>query len=204
LFRAISIVTVCIQTVRPKRHIALSSTFVNDLRAYTTRARGESESPMHRLTAAERHLFVQEASTVAKRWRQQVDERLKDLGLTEARWSALYWLHGAPAGLSQTALAERAGVEAATLVRTLDLLERQGLVRREPSPRDRRVNVVRVTPAAAPLVEKVEALEEQLASEAFDDFSLDEYRALITLLQRVRMRLQSLGPPAATAAASAA
>ena len=150
---------------------------------------------MDRLTAAERHQFVQEASTVAKRWRQQVDERLKDLGLTEARWSALYSLYGVPAGLSQTALAERAGVEAATLVRTLDLLERQGLVRREPSPRDRRVNVVRVTAAAAPLVEKVEALQEELASEAFEDFSADEYRALVTLLQRVRIRLQSLGHP---------
>lgn len=157
---------------------------------------------MDGLTAAERHRFVQEASSVAKRWRQQFDERLKNLGLTEARWCALYWLYAAREGLSQTALAERAGVEAATLVRTLDLLEQQGLVRREPSPRDRRVNLVRITAAATPLVERVEALEEELASEAFEDFSVDEYQALVTLLQRVRMRLQNLSHPVATASAA--
>ena len=51
------------------------------------------------------HYFARELVVVARRWRTRLDERLKCLGLTEARWAALYWLWQSPDGLSQTALA---------------------------------------------------------------------------------------------------
>jgi MarR family transcriptional regulator for hemolysin len=50
-------------------------------------------------------------------------------------------------GLSQTELAERVGIEGPTLVRHLDRLCAEGLVRRVADERDRRVSRVELTPA---------------------------------------------------------
>src|SRR3979490_1863920 len=55
----------------------------------------------------------------------------------------------APGGLelSQRQLAERMGVEAPTMVRHLDRLEKEGLIQRRRDARDRRVTRITVTPA---------------------------------------------------------
>jgi DNA-binding MarR family transcriptional regulator len=48
-------------------------------------------------------------------------------------------------GLSQADLAERLGIERARLVRLLDGLEKRGLIRRRPSPLDRRSHALVLT-----------------------------------------------------------
>ncbi len=68
---------------------------------------------MHRVTAADKHVFAQELALVARRWRTRCDERLKHLGVDQASWSTLYWLKHSEAGISQAQLAERANVGAA-------------------------------------------------------------------------------------------
>jgi MarR family transcriptional regulator for hemolysin len=144
---------------------------------------------MNRLTPRDRHDFAQAISIVARRWRTRLDERLKPLDMSIARWGALYWLGQAGDGVSQATLAEMAGVEPPTLVRVIDQLEAQGLVQRQTSPTDRRVNLLHLTPAARPVVAEIEAEAERLRLELLDGLSFEQYQTALTVMQTLRDRL---------------
>jgi len=144
---------------------------------------------MDRLTSRDRHDFAQAISIVARRWRTRLDERLKPLDMSIARWGALYWLGQAGDGVSQAALAELAGVEPPTLVRVIDQLEAQGLVERRTNPADRRVNLLHLTPAARPLVAEIEAEAERLRVELLDGLSYDEYQTALSVMEKLREKL---------------
>lgn len=144
---------------------------------------------MHRVTAADKHVFAQELALVARRWRTRCDERLKHLGVDQASWSTLYWLKHSEAGISQAQLAERANVEPPTMVRVLDRLEAQGLVERRPSLTDRRVNHLQLTAAAEPVVREIEAVAEQLRSEVMSEITFEEFQAAMSLLRRLKAKL---------------
>ena len=144
---------------------------------------------MDRLTSRDRHDFAQAISIVARRWRTRLDERLKPLDMSIARWGALYWLGQAGDGVSQAALAELAGVEPPTLVRVLDQLEAQGLVERRVSPTDRRVNLLSLTEAAKPLVAEIEAEAERLRVELLEGVSFEEYQTALSVMQKLSDRL---------------
>ncbi len=104
----------------------------------------------------------------ARGWRAAVDRRLKDLGMSQASWLAIAVAAKAAAPLAQIDLANRVGVEGATMVATLDRLERAGLIERTPSTTDRRVKRVVLTPAGLQLYAKVrheaDAVRKQLLS----------------------------------------
>ena len=144
---------------------------------------------MDRLTSRDRHDFAQAISIVARRWRTRLDERLKPLNMSIARWGALYWLGQAGDGVSQAALAELAGVEPPTLVRVIDQLEAQGLVERRVNPADRRVNLLHLTPAAKPLVAEIEAEAERLRVELLDGLSYEEDQAALGVMLKLRDKL---------------
>ena len=144
---------------------------------------------MDRLTSRDRHDFAQAISIVARRWRTRLDERLKPLDMSIARWGALYWLGQTGDGVSQAALADMAGVEPPTLVRVIDQLEAQGLVERRTSPSDRRVNLLHLTPAAKPLVAEIEAEAERLRLELLDGISYEDYQAALGVIHKLRDRL---------------
>ena len=144
---------------------------------------------MDRLTPRERHDFTQAITMVARRWRTRLDERLKPMDMSIARWGALYWLGQQTDGVSQAALADLAGVEPPTLVRVIDQLEAQGLVERKVSAMDRRVNLLRLTEAARPLVTEIEAEAEKMRVEMFGDLTFEEYEAVMAVMGKLRERL---------------
>lgn len=82
------------------------------------------------------------------------------------------------AGLSQSALSRALGVERSTLGVTLDRLERRDLLRRDPSPTDRRTNAIHLTDAGARLLVRLlpamsaqdEALLENLSAAEREQF----------------------------------
>ncbi len=144
---------------------------------------------MNRLSPRDRHDFAQSISVVARRWRTRLDERLKPMNMSIARWGALYWLGQAGDGVSQAHLAELAGVEPPTLVRVIDQLEAQGLVERRVSPTDRRVNLLSLTDAALPLVAEIETEAETLRMELLGDLSFEEYEMAVMVMAKLRSRL---------------
>ena len=75
-----------------------------------------------------RDQFPFAVARVTRRWRKLLDERLKDLGVTQARWTTMVYLQQGGEGLTQRELARLMAIENPTLVRLLDSLEPNPLV----------------------------------------------------------------------------
>ena len=109
---------------------------------------------------------------------------LQKHGVTVAQWMVLVVLWETD-GLTQKELSQRVAVETATLSRTVDRMERDGLVTRDRSDVDRRQVHVRLTEYGAglwrDLVPEAEANQER----ALGGISEDEEELLRTLLRRV-------------------
>jgi MarR family transcriptional regulator, transcriptional regulator for hemolysin len=99
--------------------------------------------------------FSSALHNTARAWRQAIDRRLRYLGVSEASWMTIAVAAKAASPLSQSELADRLGVEGATMVAMLDRLVKAGLVVREPSSTDRRVNRVVLTDAGLQLYDTV-------------------------------------------------
>jgi len=101
--------------------------------------------------------FIDQLRRVTLRWRTRFDAELKAQGQTLVRARALVYLARRPEGMTQRELTEQLMVEHPTLVRILDALEEQGLIRREPIEGNRRANRLILSPAALPMVTELEA-----------------------------------------------
>ena len=78
---------------------------------------------------AEQH-FGYLVKDLATLWREIIDRRLEPLGLSAARWQPLVVLYRADEPLTQSMLAAALEIEAPTLVRLLDRLDRDGWIER--------------------------------------------------------------------------
>src|SRR5256714_2968767 len=84
----------------------------------------------------------------ARAWRLKLDERLKPMGLSQARWRTLLHLARTREPLTQSQIAQYLAIEEPTLVTLLHRLEKQGWVVRKSSHRDRRCKTVHLQPKA--------------------------------------------------------
>jgi MarR family transcriptional regulator for hemolysin len=99
--------------------------------------------------------FSDALHSTSRSWRQAVDRKLKYLGVSQASWMTIAMAAKARSPLSQSELADKLGVEGATMVAMIDRLVKAGLVLREASTTDRRVKHVVLTPAGLKIYEKV-------------------------------------------------
>jgi DNA-binding MarR family transcriptional regulator len=107
-----------------------------------------------------------------------------------------------PAGPRTPAeLADAAGVTRATMTGLIDTLERDGLVRREPDPDDRRMMSVRLTPKADAFVAALLPAHFQIMARLMAPLSETERKTLVALLTKI---LQSASELTATAHALSA
>jgi DNA-binding MarR family transcriptional regulator len=120
----------------------------------------------------------------AKRARRLVAARLEPLGIHpgQDRLLSELWLED---GLSQTELIERLSVEPPTVTGTVQRLERDGFVRREPDPRNRRVSRVFLTERGRELESPVRETWRDIEAELTRGLSPPEAKTLHELLGRV-------------------
>ena len=130
---------------------------------------------------------------VARMWRLRLDERLRPLGLSQARWVALYRLARLPQAPTQGELAAQLGVEGPTVARLLDSLETAGYVVRRPTARDGRVKIIRLTARARREAARIDRVAMALRHELLADLDAGEFTTATRLLRRLRRRLD---PPA--------
>jgi MarR family transcriptional regulator for hemolysin len=126
---------------------------------------------------------------IARRWRARLDARIAPFGLTEARWLALLHLSRGGDGLTQKQLAARLSIEGPTLVRTLDWLEREGLVERREAPHDRRAKTLHLTLKARPLTQRIEAAATGIRAEIMAGIPAAELAICLSVLERVAQGL---------------
>jgi len=119
------------------------------------------------------------------------DARLRDLGFATAQLPVLTALKEG-ARLSQTELARWAKVEQPTMAQLLSRMERDGLIRREPDPADRRSSLISLTEETLAKLPAGRAILEQGNKDATRGMSADEVKTMIALLRRVLVNVEAM------------
>jgi DNA-binding MarR family transcriptional regulator len=113
-----------------------------------------------------------------------MSEALEPYGLTQQQWSVIVAIVREP-GTDQRRVAERQNIDVNTASRLIDELEALKLLRRLPSPTDRRANQLLLTPAGARLQKKVQGPSISAQDRALACLNRREKTLLCELLTRV-------------------
>jgi MarR family transcriptional regulator for hemolysin len=121
----------------------------------------------------------------ARAWRQKLDERLRPMGLSQAKWRTLLHLSLAGNALTQAEIAARLGVEEPTVVALLHRLEREGWITRTNSSRDRRCKMVLLGRRAQRVISHINAAAKKLRHELLEDVSAADLRTCVRVLTQI-------------------
>jgi len=135
--------------------------------------------------------LVQETGRV---WRHKLDQRLRPLGLSQAKWRTL--AHLSRGHLTQCDLAQRLSIEEPTLARLLGKLEADRWIKRQSSHHDRRCKTVHLQPKSNAIMEKIEETARELRHELLEKIPVHDLQTCMRVLVEIRNR-------AATASADA-
>lgn len=128
---------------------------------------------------------------------KQVGTRLFDRMLADADIDAfngaqgriLYVLWGKD-GITISQLSAQTSLANTTLTSMLDRMETSGLIRREPSPRDRRALLIRLTDKARSLQADYDRISQQMNERYYEGFTVAEVRQFEAYLERVLSNLE--------------
>jgi len=134
--------------------------------------------------------FGQLLHGTARAWRQKLDERLKPMGLSQAKWRTLMHLSLAEDALTQAEIAERLGVEEPTVVNLLHRLEQDSWITRRNSPHDRRCKMVLLGRRAQRVIAEINATAAQLRHELLAGVASGDLETCIEVLGRIRQRAE--------------
>lgn len=137
-------------------------------------------SPAAALATSPAFLLTRLGSESSRLYRQ----RLAPLGLEPHHARALRYV-GSADGLSQQGLANHLGVARSRVVAIVDELEQRNLVKRRPSPSDRRANALRLTAKGESLLQEVLNASREHENELCAPLRPDERAQLTELLQRL-------------------
>lgn len=122
---------------------------------------------------------------VTRRWRKYLDEHLRRIGQSQARWEALFAVAMTREGSALGAIAKRVGVEGPTFVRMIAQFEREGLVKRLASDEDRRASIIRITPKGEAVLAEMRELTSKVRKDFLGDLSVDEVRRMLDMLEHM-------------------
>jgi MarR family transcriptional regulator for hemolysin len=126
----------------------------------------------------------------ARAWRVKLDERLKPMGLSQAKWRTLLHLSIAPDALTQKEIASRLGIEEPSLVTLLHRLEEDGWVTRKSAQHDRRCKLVRLGQRAQSVIAQINATAAELRHELLADIPTPELQTCMRVLSRIRTKAE--------------
>jgi MarR family transcriptional regulator for hemolysin len=121
----------------------------------------------------------------ARAWRLKLDERLKPMGLSQAKWRTLLHLSLAGDALTQAEIAARLGVEEPTVVTLLHRLEEEGWIVRRASPHDRRCKMVLLGRRAQNVISQISAEADKLRYELLENISAADLRTCVRVLTQI-------------------
>lgn len=121
--------------------------------------------------------------------RREANRRATQLGATKAQWRVLGHLKRIGDGARQVDIAEAMDVEPITLCRMIDRLEEASLVERRRDETDRRAWRIHLTPAAAPLLTKLEEMGRTFNADMLSGISAADRETFLRVLARMRENL---------------
>lgn len=120
--------------------------------------------------------------------RTEADRRARVHGLTRAQWGILLRLEREP-GQSQRELAEALEVEAITVARLVDRLEKRGLVERRADRDDRRVWRLHLLPTAGPVLSAIHDCRADMTASLTAAMQPEELTAVTDALVQMKSML---------------
>lgn len=134
--------------------------------------------------------FGQLLHGTARAWRQNLDERLKPMGLSQAKWRTLMHLSLADEPLTQAEIAARLGVEEPTVVTLLHRLEKESWITRKNSARDRRCKMVLLGRRAQRVITHINRAADNLRHELLAGIPDADLQTCIGVLTSIRKRAE--------------
>jgi MarR family transcriptional regulator for hemolysin len=98
-------------------------------------------------------------------------------------------------GVTQRTIAEALEVREITAGRLIDRLCDEGYLKRRENPNDRRAYSVYLTPAAQPLMERLDEIAKSREAEIFAEFQVDDLEKLDALLDVIARNLSACRNP---------
>lgn len=127
------------------------------------------------------HLLQQKNRYIKKR----MDSGLSGFQLFLSQWSILYCLDQF-GPMTQTAIKDYLHVEAPTVTRTIEKLEKNGWVTRQ-SGQDKRARIIEISDAGKKDLEDIATQVGKMETELLDQFSDEEKTTLYHLLQKINL-----------------
>ena len=125
---------------------------------------------------------------VARQLRISFDQKVERSGLTRASWQLIAVVARHP-GATQRLIADALEVREITAGRLIDRLCAEGILERRENPQDRRAYCVYLTPAAKPMLDKIDELAKVHESEIFAGFETRDLDRLDELLEGMARNL---------------
>lgn len=123
-----------------------------------------------------------------------LDTHFAGYDLSMGKFMLLMLLNCSEEGLTPSECADRAGVTRGTITGLLDGLERDGLLRRQPHPADRRCTIVQLTDGGWALLDQILPKHFQVIAGLLYQLDEDEQKTLFALLTKLRAGAQTLQP----------
>lgn len=130
-------------------------------------------------------------NATAKAFQRSFDVELrKNVGVTLSQWRVVWALMTQP-GLTQKELADKVGIEGATLVPIIDKMEKENLLKRKPDTNDRRANRIYLMPKADSLWESMMDCAIKIRKSSTKNISDDEVRITLETLRKISKNLMT-------------
>jgi MarR family transcriptional regulator for hemolysin len=126
----------------------------------------------------------------ARAWRTKLDQRLRPLGLSQGKWRTLIHLSQGGNKLTQKEIAERMGIESATLAGLLDRLQNDGWIERRGSAEDRRCKTVHLQRRSKAVLDKIFNTAHDLRSELIENISQHDLETCLTVLSKIKEKAE--------------
>jgi MarR family transcriptional regulator for hemolysin len=135
--------------------------------------------------------FAFAINDVARLLRRCADHKAGEFGMSRAQWAVMARLERAE-GLKQAELADMLDIQPITLTRLVDRLCDSGLIERRADPDDRRAKRLFLTPAAKPVMDRLNALGEELMGAAVQGLTPAEVELVSGRLGLIKENLRRM------------
>ncbi|MDR3783020.1 MAG: MarR family transcriptional regulator [Candidatus Nitrosotalea sp.] len=128
-------------------------------------------------------------NNTAKSFQRSLDIELRrNAGVTLSQWRVVGALVLQP-GLTQKEIADKMGIEGATLVPVIDKMEKDGLLKRKPDLTDRRANRIYLTSKADSLWESMTECALKIRRSSTKNISDDDIKITLDTLRKISKNL---------------
>lgn len=129
---------------------------------------------------------------VARMYRTLFDQKVKELGITRAQWSALAALSRHELeGTIQSDLARELEVGKVTIGGLIDRLETSGIVERRADAQDRRIRRVFVTQKGYDVIEQMQSIGQDITALIMNNIPIDQIHLAEEVLHEMKVNLRN-------------